>query len=159
MRQYIIERHIFRHLKFNVGYRNFLLRGLEKVKGEYKLMCIGWNLKKMLKMGIKLVRIQDEMVQIKHMLLQQLQILLKREKKYDPVEKLKLIPGTFRDQTYFIKYTSFFLPCEFVFSDNLFHIDKFASILSVILKSRDRVSMTSERIRENQGQKGSHLKY
>jgi len=53
MRQYIIEP-IFGHLKFNVGYRNFLLRGLEKVNAEFKLMGIGWNLKKMLKMGIKL---------------------------------------------------------------------------------------------------------
>ncbi|MBI2490325.1 MAG: transposase [Planctomycetes bacterium] len=52
MRQYIIEP-IFGHLKFNVGYRNFLLRGLEKVRAEFKLMCIGWNLKKMLKLGIK----------------------------------------------------------------------------------------------------------
>ena len=56
MRQYIIEP-IFGHLKFNVGYRNFLLRGLEKVSAEFKLMCIGWNLKKMLKLGIKPVRI------------------------------------------------------------------------------------------------------
>ncbi len=51
-RQYIIEP-IFGHLKFNIGYRSFLLRGLEKVNSEYKLMCIGWNLKKMLAMGIK----------------------------------------------------------------------------------------------------------
>ena len=39
MRQYIIEP-IFGHLKFNVGYRNFLLRGLEKACAEFKLMCI-----------------------------------------------------------------------------------------------------------------------
>ncbi|HHT9146143.1 MAG TPA: transposase, partial [Candidatus Wunengus sp. YC61] len=39
-------------MKFNVGYRNFLLRGLKKVITAFKLMCIGWNLKKMLKMGI-----------------------------------------------------------------------------------------------------------
>jgi len=56
MRHYIIEP-IFGHLKFNVGYRNFLLRGIEKVSAEFKLMCIGWNLKKMLKLGIKPVRI------------------------------------------------------------------------------------------------------
>ena len=52
MRQYIIEP-VFGHLKFNVGYRNFLLRGLEKVCAEFKLMCIGWNLKKMLKLKIR----------------------------------------------------------------------------------------------------------
>ncbi len=56
MRQYIIEP-VFGHLKFNVGYRNFLLRGLEKVRAEFKLMCIGWNLQKMLKMGIKLATV------------------------------------------------------------------------------------------------------
>lgn len=50
MRQYIIEP-IFGHLKYNLGYRNFLLRGWSKVNGELKLMCIGWNLKKMLKLG------------------------------------------------------------------------------------------------------------
>ena len=50
MRQYIIEP-IFGHFKHNLGYRNFLLRGLEKINGELKLMCIGWNLKKMLKLG------------------------------------------------------------------------------------------------------------
>lgn len=56
MRQYIIEP-VFGHLKFNVGYRNFLLRGLEKVRAEFKLMCIGWNLKKMLKLGIRLATV------------------------------------------------------------------------------------------------------
>ncbi|KKL81210.1 hypothetical protein LCGC14_1997040 [marine sediment metagenome] len=50
-RQYTIEP-IFGHLKFNLGYRNFLLRGINKVTAEFKLMCIGWNLKKMLKLGI-----------------------------------------------------------------------------------------------------------
>jgi transposase len=50
-RQYTIEP-IFGHLKFNMGYRNFLLRGIEKVKAEFKLMCIGWNIKKMLRLGI-----------------------------------------------------------------------------------------------------------
>ena len=50
MRQYIIEP-IFGHFKHNLGYRTFLLRGLGKVNGEFKLMCIGWNIKKMLKLG------------------------------------------------------------------------------------------------------------
>ena len=35
------------HLKHNLGYRYFLLRTLKKVKAEFKLMCIGHNLKKM----------------------------------------------------------------------------------------------------------------
>ncbi|MBM4066969.1 MAG: hypothetical protein FJ266_15265 [Planctomycetes bacterium] len=44
MRHCLIEP-IFGHLKFNIGYRNFLLRGIEKVSAEFRLMCIGWNLK------------------------------------------------------------------------------------------------------------------
>ena len=38
---------VFGHLKFNLGYKQFLLRTLKKVKGEFRLMCIGYNLKKM----------------------------------------------------------------------------------------------------------------
>lgn len=37
---------IFGHLKHNLGYRTFLLRTLDKVRGEFKLMCIGHNLRK-----------------------------------------------------------------------------------------------------------------
>jgi len=40
----------FGHLKYNLGYRHFFLRSLKKVKGEFNLMCIGYNLKKMHKM-------------------------------------------------------------------------------------------------------------
>jgi len=38
---------IFGHLKHNLGYQHFLMRGFEKVKAEFRLMCIGYNLKKM----------------------------------------------------------------------------------------------------------------
>jgi len=41
---------VFGHLKYNLGYRQFLLRTLTKVKGEFRLMCIGYNLKKMNKL-------------------------------------------------------------------------------------------------------------
>jgi transposase len=44
-RLYTVEP-IFGHLKFNLGYKSFLLRTLEKVRGEFKLMCIGYNLRK-----------------------------------------------------------------------------------------------------------------
>ena len=37
----------FGNIKHNLGYRSFLLRGLGKAEGEFKLMCIGHNLKKM----------------------------------------------------------------------------------------------------------------
>lgn len=36
----------FGDLKFDLGYRHFLLRGLDMVKGEFNLMCIAHNLKK-----------------------------------------------------------------------------------------------------------------
>jgi hypothetical protein len=55
-RQYTIEP-LFGHLKYNLGYRSFLLRGVEKVRAEFKLMCIGWNLQKMFKMGLRPVMI------------------------------------------------------------------------------------------------------
>ncbi len=38
---------IFGHLKYNLGYKTFLLRTLDKVRGEFKLMCIGYNLRKL----------------------------------------------------------------------------------------------------------------
>ena len=38
---------VFGNIKHNLGFRYFLLRTLKKVKGEFKLMCIGHNLKKM----------------------------------------------------------------------------------------------------------------
>lgn len=37
----------FGNIKHNLGYRYFLLRGLEKVQGEFNLMCIGHNINKM----------------------------------------------------------------------------------------------------------------
>ncbi len=36
----------FGHLKHNLGYKSFLLRTLDKARGEFKLMCIGYNLTK-----------------------------------------------------------------------------------------------------------------
>jgi len=47
----------FGNLKHNLGYRSFLLRGLGKVDGEFKLMCIGHNLKKM---HLALIRRKEE---------------------------------------------------------------------------------------------------
>ena len=37
---------VFGNIKYNLGFREFLLRGLEKVKGEFSIMCIAHNLKK-----------------------------------------------------------------------------------------------------------------
>ena len=36
----------FGNIKHNLGYRYYLLRGLEKVQGEFNLMCIGHNINK-----------------------------------------------------------------------------------------------------------------
>ena len=44
---------VFGNLKENTGFRSFLLRGLQKAKGEFNLMCIGHNLKKIYKFLIK----------------------------------------------------------------------------------------------------------
>ena len=40
---------IFGHFKYNLGYTRFLLRGLEKVKAEFSLMCLTYNLGKLIK--------------------------------------------------------------------------------------------------------------
>ncbi len=37
---------VFGNIKFNLGFRQFLVRGISKVKGEFSLMCIAHNLKK-----------------------------------------------------------------------------------------------------------------
>jgi len=47
-RMYEIEP-VFGHLKFNLGYRHFLLRSQKKVKGEFGLMCAAYNLMKIWK--------------------------------------------------------------------------------------------------------------
>lgn len=47
-RMYTIEP-VFGNIKYNKGFREFRLRGLEKVKGEYSLMAIVHNIEKMYK--------------------------------------------------------------------------------------------------------------
>lgn len=51
-RMYEIEP-VFGHFKFNLGYRHFLLRGRQKVKGELGLMCVAYNLMKIWKAMIR----------------------------------------------------------------------------------------------------------
>lgn len=50
-RLYTVEP-LFGHLKYNLGYRTFLLRTFQKVRAEFKLMCIGYNLKKIWSLGM-----------------------------------------------------------------------------------------------------------
>ena len=38
---------VFRVMKCVVGFRQFMLRGFEKAKGEWNLMCIAYNLKRL----------------------------------------------------------------------------------------------------------------
>jgi len=47
-RQSLVEP-VFGNLKFNFGFRRFSLRGLARVKGEFLLLCIAHNLKKLAK--------------------------------------------------------------------------------------------------------------
>jgi len=47
---------IFGHLKFNLGYYHFLLRGLDKVNAEFYLMCLTYNLAKLFKKTAILIR-------------------------------------------------------------------------------------------------------
>lgn len=57
------------NIKFNMGYRYFLLRGLDKVKGEFNLMCIAHNLKKIvnfiakkrMKLAVALSNVKENM--------------------------------------------------------------------------------------------------
>ena len=51
-RMYTVEP-VFGNIKYNSGFRQFLLRGLKKVKGEFNLMCIAHNLKKIATYCIK----------------------------------------------------------------------------------------------------------
>jgi len=37
---------VFGNIKFNIGFKQFLVRGISKVKGEFSLMCIAHNIKK-----------------------------------------------------------------------------------------------------------------
>jgi hypothetical protein len=39
---------LFGHVKYNLGYTHFLLRGLKKVKAEFTLICLTHNLRKMI---------------------------------------------------------------------------------------------------------------
>ena len=40
---------VYGNIKFNLGFRQFLLRGIDNVKGEFNLMCVAHNLQKIWK--------------------------------------------------------------------------------------------------------------
>jgi hypothetical protein len=42
---------VFGILKQAMGFRQFLLRGLEKVNQEWKLVCLGYNLKRLYRLS------------------------------------------------------------------------------------------------------------
>ena len=48
---------VFGQIKQGRGFRQFLLRGLEKVNGEWSLICTGHNLLKLFRFGVNLHRI------------------------------------------------------------------------------------------------------
>ena len=47
---------VFGQIKQGRGFRQFLLRGLEKVNGEWSLICTGHNLLKLFRSGVNLHR-------------------------------------------------------------------------------------------------------
>ncbi|MBD3203426.1 hypothetical protein GF327_03970 [Candidatus Woesearchaeota archaeon] len=47
---------VFGNIKHNLGYRYFLLRGLNNVKGEFNLMCIAHNIKKIYSFILKKIK-------------------------------------------------------------------------------------------------------
>ena len=47
---------VFGQIKQGLGFRQFLLRGLEKVNGEWSLICTGHNLLKLFRFGVNLHR-------------------------------------------------------------------------------------------------------
>jgi hypothetical protein len=49
-RRKVIVEPVFGHIKKNGGFREFSLRGIDKVKGEFSLVCAGHNMKKIVKM-------------------------------------------------------------------------------------------------------------
>ena len=46
---------VFGQIKQARGFRQFLLRGLEKVQGEWSLICTGHNLLKLFKFGNSII--------------------------------------------------------------------------------------------------------
>ena len=38
---------VFRIIKSVIGFRQFMLRGLNKVRGEWSLLTMAWNMKRM----------------------------------------------------------------------------------------------------------------
>jgi len=53
-RRKVMIESVFGNMKFNLGFTRFVLRGLKKVKGEFLLMCIAHNLKKISQYWCKL---------------------------------------------------------------------------------------------------------
>ncbi|MGZ0167801.1 MAG: transposase [Planctomycetales bacterium] len=50
-RRKVIIEPVFGQIKQGLGFRNFLLRGLEKMQGEWKLVCLTHNLLKLFRSG------------------------------------------------------------------------------------------------------------
>jgi hypothetical protein len=50
-RRKVIVEPVFGQIKEAWGFRRFLLRGLDKVRGEWRLVCLGHNLLKLWRYG------------------------------------------------------------------------------------------------------------
>jgi hypothetical protein len=42
---------VFGIIKAVMGFRQFLLRGVKKVRGEWNLVCMAWNIKRLYALG------------------------------------------------------------------------------------------------------------
>jgi len=62
-RLHLIES-FFGHIKYNLGYTHFLLRGLKKVKAEFTLICLTYNLRKLIAVLIYFLMVFSHNVRI-----------------------------------------------------------------------------------------------
>ncbi|WP_300087461.1 transposase [uncultured Nitrosomonas sp.] len=57
-KQYVLRKQtvepVFGIIKSVMGFRQFSLRGLDKVKGEWTLICLAWNLKRMASLHLQM---------------------------------------------------------------------------------------------------------
>ncbi len=89
-RRKVMVEPVFGNMKFNLGFRRFVLRGLKKIKAEFLLMCIAHNLKKMSRCWCKLrpaisakMALEEQLFSLQSMFLSILRNLLAQRKIYN----------------------------------------------------------------------------
>lgn len=84
-RKHLVEA-VFGNLKFNLGFTHFKLRSLPKVRGEFLLMCIAHNLKKLARYGRSLRPVTTVAYKAVHKVLLRLLRLYQRLHKALPLD-------------------------------------------------------------------------